>query len=143
MEHEGGVERSTESERFRRESRLRSSQDFQRVRRRGRRQQGQWLILAYARRSTTTSPLPVGEGPGERAAPLPTRIGFSVSKKVGGAVQRNRVKRRLREAIRRRLWKTQLGWDMIVIARPEAAKVDYASLAAELAELLARARLLQ
>ncbi len=145
MEHDGCVERSSGSERFRRESRLRSTQDFQRVRRRGRRQQGRWLILAYARRvaaeaaPTTATPSETPQG----ATRLPTRIGFSVSKQVGGAVQRNRVKRRLREAVRRRLWKTQRGWDMILIARPEAANADYASLAAELAELLARARVLR
>ncbi|HZC04147.1 MAG TPA: ribonuclease P protein component [Ktedonobacterales bacterium] len=131
MEHDGQVERTRERERFRRDSRLRSSQDFQRVRRRGRRQQGQWLILVYARRVAADS------------ATLPARIGFSVNKRVGSAVKRNRVKRRLREAIRRRLWKAQFGWDMIVIARPEAADVEYSRLADELYDLLTRARLLR
>ena len=138
VEHDGRVARTTGSERFRRESHVRSSQDFQRVRRRGKRQQGQWLIVMYARR------------PGEAATPdtpdaacLPTRVGFSVSKRVGSAVRRNRVKRRLREAVRRRLWNAQPGWDMIVIARPEAADADYAALASELQDLLTRARLLR
>jgi ribonuclease P protein component len=135
VEHDGRVERSTERERFRRESRLRSSQDFQRVRRRGRRQQGQWLTLTYARRAETPD--------APAAASLPARIGFSVNKRVGGAVKRNRVKRRLREAVRRRLWKTQPGWDMIFIARPEAADADYADLANEAHDLLIRARLLR
>ncbi|HEY7850003.1 MAG TPA: ribonuclease P protein component [Ktedonobacterales bacterium] len=135
MEHDGRVERTTESERFRRESRLRSSQDFQRVRRRGRRQQGQWLILAYARR--------IAQPEADVTAPLPTRVGFSVSKRVGSAVKRNRVKRRLREAIRRRVWKTQPGWDMILIARPDAADADYAALASDAHDLLIRARLLR
>jgi ribonuclease P protein component len=135
VEHDERVERTTRRERFRKESHLRSSQDFQRVRRRGRRQQGQWLILTYARR--------VSPPDAPDAARLPTRIGFSVNKRVGSAVRRNRVKRRLREAIRRRLWKTQPGWDMIVIARPEAADAGYTALASELEELLIRARLLR
>lgn len=144
VEHDGDVERSTESERFRRESRLRSSQDFQRVRRRGRRQQGQWLTLAYARRVETRRQREATARPDEaQTAPPPARIGFSVSKRVGSAVTRNRVKRRLREAIRRRLWKTQPGWDMILLARPEAAQVEYAALADEVYDLLRRARLLR
>ena len=144
MEHDGHVARSTESERFRRESRLRSSQDFQRVRRRGRRQQGQWLTLAYARRAESPSqPEASEQADGAQVRATPARIGFSVSKRVGAAVIRNRVKRRLREAIRRRLWKTQPGWDMILIARPEAADAQYAALADEVYDLLRRARLLR
>lgn len=138
MEHDEQVERNTRSERFRRESRLRSSQDFQRVRRKGRRQQGQWLTLTYARRLAPAAPTTSADN-----APLVSRIGFAVNKRVGNAVTRNRVKRRLREAVRRRLWKTQPGWDMIVVARPEAANADYATLAGELQDLLTRARLLR
>ena len=138
VEHDGAFVRTTGDdhdgggERFRRESRLRSSLDFARVRRRGKRQQGQWLMLAYLRRADAPD-----------AAGLPSRFGLSVSKRVGSAVQRNRVKRRLREAIRRRLWKTLPGWDMILTARPEAANAEYAALADELHALLTRARLLR
>lgn len=138
MEHDNTFVRTTgdgaegSDERFRRESRLRSSLDFARVRRRGKRQQGRWLMLAYLRRADAPD-----------ATSLPSRFGLSVSKRVGSAVQRNRVKRRLREAIRRRLWKTLPGWDMIVTARPEAVNAEYTDLADEMQELLTRARLLR
>ena len=141
MEHDDCVERTTGQERFRKASHLRSSQDFQRVRRRGKRQQGQYLTLVYARRADVVA---ASAEPGvSGGVSLPSRIGISVNKRVGVAVRRNRVKRRLREAIRRRLWKTQPGWDMIVIARPEAADAEYTVLASELYDLLIRARLLR
>ncbi len=147
MEHDERVERTTGQERFQKESHLRSSRDFQWVRRRGRRQQGAYLTLSYVRRLAEPAPkapeTPEGVAAPEAQKTLPSRIGFSVSKRVGKAVIRNRVKRRLREAVRRRLWKTQPGWDMIVIARPEAAHAEYADLAAELYDLLTRARLLR
>ncbi|MDE3231339.1 MAG: ribonuclease P protein component [Chloroflexota bacterium] len=142
MEHDERVERTTGQERFRRESRLRAAGDFQRVRRRGRRQQGVYLTLAYARRVAEAAPEDGADGAEARPS-LPSRIGFSVSKRVGKAVTRNRVKRRLREAVRRRLWKAQPGWDMIVTARPEAATAEYAALAGELYDLLSRARILR
>jgi len=114
------------------------------VRRRGRRQQGQWLTLAYVRRADAPRLPDVSEeSDGAQVKATPARIGFSVSKRVGSAVIRNRVKRRLREAIRRRLWKTLPGWDMILIARPEAADAEYAALADEVHDLLRRARLLR
>ncbi len=73
----------------------------------------------------------------------PARVGFSVSKRVGDSVRRNRVKRRLREAIRRRLWNVAPGWDMIVIARPEAATADYEALRNEVDTLLEQAHVLR
>ena len=69
-----------------------------------------------------------------------SRYGFSVSRRVGKAVVRNRVKRLLREILR--LTPLQPGWDVIFIARPLAASAEYANLEKSVKGLLCRAQLL-
>ena len=70
-----------------------------------------------------------------------TRCGFSVSRRVGKAVVRNRVKRLLREIVRPMPLKN--GWDIVFIARPAVATADYTSLKRAVEGLLSRARLLE
>lgn len=69
-----------------------------------------------------------------------SRFGFSVGRRVGEAVMRNRVKRLLREIMRAN--SVQRGWDIILIARSHTAGVNYAELAAAVEDLLSRAGLL-
>jgi len=70
-----------------------------------------------------------------------SRYGFSVSKRVGKAVTRNRIKRLLREILR--IMPLISGCDIVFIARPAVATVDYVSLKGVVEGLLSRARLLE
>ncbi len=69
-----------------------------------------------------------------------SRYGISVSKHVGKAVVRNRVKRILREILR--LSHFDPGWDIILIARGPAAESDYRQLEKSAIGLLSKARVL-
>ncbi|MES2461402.1 MAG: ribonuclease P protein component [Armatimonadota bacterium] len=69
------------------------------------------------------------------------RFGFSVSKKVGKAHDRNRIKRCLREICRLRGGEWLSGFDVIFVARSGANKADYRALEEEVKQLMARAGL--
>jgi ribonuclease P protein component len=63
---------------------------------------------------------------------------MATSRSLGGAVQRNRVRRRLRELVRERYGEMETGWDLLLIARPDAARATYAELRKALGSLLKR-----
>jgi ribonuclease P protein component len=73
------------------------------------------------------------------ATPAPARFGFTVSKKVGGAVVRNRVRRRLR-ALTAALDPAQVqpGFDYVLIARTAAINRDFTALKADLDQAISR-----
>ena len=89
--------------------------------------------------------------PGEGTAPesprasTRPRLGVSVGRRVGGAVERNRVKRLIREAFWAVVPELPGSWDYVVVARPEASELARRgrepALEAELRDLLARSGL--
>ena len=60
------------------------------------------------------------------------RIGYTVSNKVGNAVTRNRIRRRLREIYRLHESEFLIGYDIVVVARMRAAAADYSRLERDL-----------
>ena len=70
------------------------------------------------------------------------RIGFTVSNKIGNAVTRNRIRRRLREIYRLHEGEVKRGYDIVVVARHRAPEADYHRLERELLKTLARLSLL-
>lgn len=106
--------------------RLRDSADFSRaVRSRAAVRAGSPLLVVHSTKTDTR--------PGR-----PARVGLVVSKAVGGAVQRNLTKRRLRHAMRGHVTQLPDGTDVVIRANPAAATADYATLDRELGRLLAR-----
>jgi ribonuclease P protein component len=111
------------------QSRMRRAEDFRRVLRTGRRAGGSVLAGHLL--------LPVGSDgavgtPGEVLSGGPAKVGFVVSRAVGSAVVRNRVKRRLRELMRGRLASLPRGCLLVLRAHPAAASARQADLAADL-----------
>jgi ribonuclease P protein component len=67
------------------------------------------------------------------------RVGFTVTKKTGNAVERNRIRRRLREAAKSALdGKAHAGFDYVLIARREAISAPFAALVENLERALKR-----
>ncbi len=106
------VEQSAAKASFPRAARLLKHADFERVYKQGRRQFSSHMTVFYLRQAEGTSPessLP------ERSA----RVGFTVGRALGGAVERNRIKRRLREAVRLRRAALQGAGGIDVVINPK------------------------
>ena len=93
----------------RKRRRLSRSGEFERVYREGRSHASRYLVVLRlpARRARTASP----------------RLGVSVGRKLGGAVERNRVKRMLREAFWAEADELAPGHDFVIVARPDAGRL--------------------
>ncbi|MEF2527515.1 MULTISPECIES: ribonuclease P protein component [Streptomyces] len=113
------------------DNRLRRREDFASAVRRGRRA-GRPLLVVHLRTSGATDPHEPGE------IDPPTRAGFVVSKAVGGAVVRNRVKRRLRHLVRERLTRLPAGSLVVVRALPGSGDAGPEDLARDLDAALLR-----
>ncbi len=112
--------------RFGRDRRLLGTAEFARVRVEGKAQRGSFMILGVL----------------EIGGALPFRAGFVTSKRVGGAVVRNRTRRRLREIVRWHQHQVRPGIWLVTIARPAAARASYVALKDEWLRLAKRAFIL-
>lgn len=101
-------------------ARLRKRRDFLKVQERGAKLSSE-LVTAMV--------LSQGQAAG------PTRVGFTVSGKVGNAVVRNRVRRRLRELVRGRKARWPAGLDVVLVAKPPASEAPFEALERSVARL--------
>jgi len=109
-------------------ARLRRREEFRRIYAGGK---------AYPESCVVLHVLPLTDRPDE------CQVGFSVSKKVGNAVVRNRVKRRLREIVKPLLPRIKGGSQLVIAARTRAAGAPFSDLAASVTRALTRSGLLE
>lgn len=107
------------AERFPRTARVRKRYEFLLVQRRGRRRHTPHFVVILFERSASSS-----------------RLGVTVSRAVGNAVERNHVKRSARELFRRRRFAIAPPADVVVIAKQGAAALSTTAIGAELATAL-------
>jgi ribonuclease P protein component len=110
------------------QSRMRRPEDFRRVLRMGRRAGGS-VVAGHLLLVGSDGPVRSGD---------PAKVGFIVSRAVGSAVVRNRVKRRLRELMRRRVASLPGGCLLVLRAYPAAASARQEDLAADLDLVIGR-----
>jgi ribonuclease P protein component len=111
---------------FSKDRRLTKSSEYKRVKRDGFTQRGKLLMLNVV----------AVENSG------PCRVGFVTSRRIGGAVIRNRVRRRLREIVRQHQHELREGFWIVLVARRDAADANYRPLEHEWLRLAKRASIL-
>jgi ribonuclease P protein component len=112
--------RTKSQDTFPKSHRLLRHSDFERVYKQGRRHFATHMTVFYLRRADD-------ELKG-------ARVGFTVSKALGGAVQRNRIRRRLREAVRLGNFSTGAGVDVVINPKRSAMTADFGDLQGEVAK---------
>ena len=112
----------TDKNRFPKSQRLLRHADFERVYKQGRRHFAAHMTVFYLARAAEAADGSVG-----------SRVGFTVSKALGGAVQRNRMKRRLREAVRLQ-GVPGMDADVVINPRRTLLTADFADLRNEIAK---------
>jgi len=100
--------------RFPRAARLLRHSDFERVYEQGQRHFARHMTLFFLPRSSGGA-----------------RVGFTVGRVLGGAVERNRIKRRLREAVRRERQRLEVAVDVVVNPKKSVLQADFAEIVQE------------
>jgi ribonuclease P protein component len=112
-------DRGKDGRKFPREARLVRRGDFEAVYRAGKRRSSSHFTVFF------------------RANELPqSRFGVSIKKALGGAVVRNRIRRRLREMVRCHRLEIPAGWDIVIHPKSAVAKAPFATLTVDLLRLL-------
>ncbi len=102
---------------------LRAREDFARISAKGRSRSDRLMVVRF---------VPNGRDH--------DRFGISTGRRLGGAVQRNRVRRRIREVLRRSPNRSGHGWDILIVVRPAAVDASFDELSAALERLLGTVR---
>ncbi len=105
-------------------NRLRKNKEFKRVYKFGNKVVAKYTVLFYIQNDLGYN-----------------RAGFSISKKVGNSVRRHRIKRLYFESLRRLNPNLKRGYDLVIVARKSAMRMDYHSGKKELESMLKRAHL--
>jgi len=105
---------------------LQKNRDFQHVYKKGKSSGSKYLVVIVLKNNRGLN-----------------RLGISASKKVGHAVQRNRTRRRLKEAYRLLEQHVRSGHDIVILPRAGSADAAYATLASQLKHLLHKQGMLQ
>lgn len=105
--------------------RLKKKSDFQRLFKKGKSYAGPYFVLYFIEK----------EGKG------PTKIGFAVSKKIGTAVTRNKIKRRLREAVRPLIPSIKENYDIIIVARSRIKFISFLEIQKQMINMFDKNRL--
>jgi ribonuclease P protein component len=107
---------------FPKQRRLLRHADFERVYKQGRRHFAAHMTVFYLQRSLDDS------------APQGLRVGFTVGRVLGGAVQRNRMKRRLREAVRLSGFPPEVSADVVINPKRSLLGADFADIRNQVAK---------
>jgi ribonuclease P protein component len=127
--------------RFPRTARLLRHADFERVYKQGRRHfSASMTVFYWPRPENANTVAPAGKRTGAasasnqgRSAPQGLRVGFTVGRALGGAVQRNRMKRRLREAVRMSLPPAGIVADVVINPKKSLLTTDFSAVLNEVA----------
>ncbi|KIG12640.1 Ribonuclease P protein component [Enhygromyxa salina] len=116
--------------------RIKQRREFLRVQRRGRKHHVRHFLVFVMPRLTAAP-----QGPVDAASPpepQPTRLGITVTRKVGNAVVRNRIKRLVREVFRQHRSRLPAGLDIVWVAKQQAAGATFAQVLDDFEALVRR-----